>query len=441
MTPCVSCATPMPAEHDFCTQCGWPRKQPSPYGGDAKSLPVISLAEAPERDDEGRALAYDADSRSGRAYIPGERPGAVDKITDYPSAAGPGNRLSGEVMAGLGGSQGAHATCIMPVGCAIGAGRLVWGDGTAVFEWSFSADSPKRTPLSISGLLGGQDALVAIGWRTYLAGENGLVVHHGLSGQITTLVPGRVTAQAAMGTTLVAALGNQVLHFQPDGSFVQSQTPFPVASLAADGANLAAFGEEGQIASCSGDAWHAMLEPQTGAKLAQGWVVNGRAGVRLTKGTRSEVHYAPTVAGQAPPQALPVETDAALSIVAGKSGWDAHRLVGFVGGTRPRALIYMPGDPGGQPDERALPVSSIGRTLTVVRRVSDGSGAITFVVEDPTGPKLVFENRADGGPKLPASFQLIANCQKTWLLPHRNGVVVLAYEGQRAVVNSIPYPA
>ncbi|RYG48029.1 hypothetical protein EON79_05665 [bacterium] len=439
---CVYCATPGASQDHFCGECGWPLKQPSPYGGTDLTLPVARWADSPLRDAEGRALAYDrADPETGRARIHGEEPGARDKIPDFPNAKGPAGRRAGEILATSAARTGTSIECGPIQGAGFGAGRLVWGDGVSLYVWNLKNELPVRSDLAAHRPMGPEAVLVS-GWRTYLTTAQGWAVHHGLSGQVNTLASNRPTAVAAIPQGAVAAFGREAIRISSNGTReTLPSLPFDAVALAAEGDLLVAFGAAGEIARWEGPSWRTVHNGIASSTLRQGWIVNGRAGAMVSIDVQTRVFYEPDP-GRTPLEPIAIEADGDVSVVAGRDRWDDHRVLSFVGGSNPRVIVYAPGD-SSAPIPRPLDTMQLGTTVTIVRRSPEGAGAITVAYTDPGGAGQVKFEPARPGPvavPLPSTAALAANASDVRLFPTLEGLAMLAHDGHRAVLNLIPYP-
>ncbi|CAN5717648.1 hypothetical protein BH11ARM2_BH11ARM2_26760 [soil metagenome] len=437
---CAACATPAGALDRFCGECGWPLKQPSPYGGDERNLPVTRWEESRSRDAEGRALAYDPDPKSGRAYVPGETSGARDKIPDVPQASGLAGRRSGEIVAGQGAPADYSAPCNPVRGAGIGAGRLVWADDRRLYAWDLRSERVQTFDLGAHAPVG-PEAVLACGWRTYLATAQGWAVHDGRSGAVATISMSRPTAVAAISGGAVAAFGREIARVDAGGAReTLPSLPIEPAALAGEGNRLVAFGATGEIFYLVGGEWRRTLDGAPRGGFRQGWIVNGRAGVLLASESQTQVAYEPSAEGLSPTAPISIEVDGLLGVVPGKSGWEGHRLVAFVGGASPRATVIAPAS-SAPPESRPLDTSSLGATATVVRRSPDGAGAITVAYVDPDAPaRLKFAPVREASLPLPDPFPLAHGANDIRLFPTIEGLVVLAHNGSRAMLKLIPYP-
>lgn len=437
-SPCVCCAAPADPAHEFCVHCGWPLRQPSPYEAGPKVLPVCDVTRAPYRDPAGRALSYHSDPRSGRAYMPGQHEGAIDKIPDYPSGEGPGNRRGGEVLSGQGVPGGTYTDGGRPRGVGLGAGRIVWVDDRDLFSWNLQDPKPTRT--SHSGLmLTRQAGLVTNGWRTYMATARGLVVHDGLAGTLTIAAPGSFDFATRWRDGVAAAGGRAIALVARDGSKTEETVPFSIAGLASEGDILAAFGHDGSAWLRDGTTWRALLSGEPNGLFEQGWIVNERVGVRYRDREAHLVRYGPRTAGLASPPALTVDSDLPLSVVPSPKGWEYHRLIGFVGGGTPRVTSYAPGEGNATFDPLMLSSAAKWSPLAVVRRGADGAGSIllTFVdVQD----RVVFVSLRRNALTLPGAHPLSAGADGAWLIPHPHGVALVTSDISRVILNNIPLP-
>jgi hypothetical protein len=400
---------------------------------------VTAFAEAPARDAHALPLAFDAAPRSGRAYIPGENPGAQDKIPDYPSSEGPGGRRSGEILAGEGIRSGAHAESQFPRGVAYGAGRLVWADAQDLLIWNPFASQVERKPLGNLSLLSGPDTILVSGWRTYLKTVQGVCQYDGLSHSLSMLSPAPFSSIAIYRGSLVGALKSSIVFITKAAPPIETKAPFEVVSLVGEGSTLGAFGSRGEVAAWNGEAWITFPKADAPSEFVQGWVVNNTIGVRTTSGNLSRVHYYRLSEPDAPVFSGAVQSDGPLSVVPGRVGFEQHRLIGFVGGSDSHLTVYHPGESSSMAAQRALGVSSLGATVAAIRRTSAESAIVVSAV-DSSEDQVVFSFLRDGKQALPSPHFLPAGHLRSWLIPHREGLIVLSFDGKRSIVNNVAFP-
>jgi hypothetical protein len=400
---------------------------------------VLAFDDAPARDPMGRPLAYDLDPRSGRAYVPGQNPGAKDKIADYPTGEGPGNRRSADIRAGVGRSEGAHANSRIPVAIAFGAGRLIWVDEEELFTWGISTPQVERRTLVSFTLIPGKDALLAQGWNAHLKTEQGLVRYDGLTGALSLITQERFNALSAWQGRTVAAYGATTVFFQGEIKAQTAQAPFAVEALASSDDLLAAFGSKGETAIWQREAWRLVSEGEPGATRVQSWIVNRHPGARTVSGTISRVTYVDPDLPDSAPLSFPVVTDAPVSIIPGRTGFEQHRLLGFVGGADPHIEIYRPAEAAATSEKRPFGISTLGATAAAVRRGAPDS-SIVYAAADTFDGKVHFGFVRDSHLPLPGALILPAGTTHTWLVPHLEGVLILSFDGKRSILNNVPFP-
>jgi hypothetical protein len=383
-------------------------------------------------------LAYDQDPRSGRAYIPGQNPKAKDKFADYPTGEGPGNRRSAEIRAGLGRTDGAHTSSQLPLAVAFGAGRLVWTDGEDLFSWAGYGAAVERKTLSSYTLMPGKDSLLAFGWLTYLRTEQGFVQHDGLTGSLQLLTQERFESVATWNGKIALIQGGTLMLFETMFKSQGGRLPFALAALASSDGVLAAYGQAGQVAVWQNRNWLQLLEGEPLSSFAQGWIVNGHPGVRTVNGQLSRVRYANPEQPDSASLSFPVISDAPVSAIPGRGGFEQHRLLGFVGGSDPHIEIYRPGETGPMSEKRAFGISALGSTASAVRRSSTESG-IVIAAADIFESKVQFGFLRDSTQPLPGAMILPPGTTHSWLVPHLEGLMVLSFDGRRSIVNKIPF--
>ena len=371
----------------FCTNCGWPTLQPSPYNA-TDELAVSPWSEAALRDWQGRPLAYELNASDfpGRAWIPGTRVGAVNKVNEFPSDEGLGARRASHIYvapsaaAGAFGNKSLAAVTGKPISVSFSAGRIVLltrsDTECEVIVWDIQQDAGTATRKKIPPYA---QRLLSIGWTSYVVYANQVLKHDGLTGAISQVFNRSVQDVELYGPNLAVLTVDTDLRGNSKTSLVTVSTsgemktvpiPFIGYQIRSESCILGVVGTNGEVAMLN----DGVLEPCLGSqpqitKIQQVWLVNGQMGYSYYINDQMRVTCAPAKTGGRSVD-LTLRADSKVSIVPGKSSWEEHLLVVYAGLAPGSFSIYKPGS-----------VNPLVRECTATVAVNDGF--LAFVRRNP----------------------------------------------------------
>lgn len=444
---CIKCKSTNESKCKYCTNCGWPLEQLTPYPNkeNCSPLPVTDFNFAPSRDDRGRPLAYvtpETGEQIGRAGIPGQTLQGVDKIPDFPSQEGSGGRRFAHLVSDpylLNAISSIAVPSGTPKAAGFGAGRLVWVTDREIFEWDLKSKTPKKSSLPQVGIVANGKKILTHGYKTYVNGTSGLYVHDGLQGTIET-----VAGQSSSVSDMVVWRGKLVLCHLNGSVTVDGQTiptEFAAVMLLVDGSLLAAVSKFGEVAILdSENQFRYHLRSNDGNSLKQAWTIDGRVFVRVKSNQGDFIRFATEEPEGVPRADAYLSSDTKVAAYNKSTGWENSRVVSckentlrfyeFAGSDNPRAEI-VPTSPIGDHFylvQDTQPNGSKGPLCVVYPPVTSGQGSRTLVVET-----LVHPMKSN-------SIQIPLHSLVTIFVPAGHCILVINYDNNQSVIQKLDLP-